>query len=134
MKPNFRILVVDDDPLVKQTLAMALQDVCQAQVWAAANGEEGVELAELHKPDLLLLDLDMPGLDGLGVCQQLAQHGDMAQTKIWIVTGLTLDSELIRELSTYTDQILRKPISLTKLIEEIQARISPHGPRLQLLE
>jgi len=134
MKPRFRILVVDDDPLLKQTLAMALEEVLQAQVWAAANGEQAVDLAQRHKPDLILLDLDMPGLDGTGVCRELAQHEDMAQAKVWIVTGLPLDPEKIRELSSHADRILRKPISLTLLVEEIEAQISPQGPSLQLLE
>jgi two-component system phosphate regulon response regulator PhoB len=125
-----RILVVDDDALVTQTLAGALEDTCAAQVWAAGSGEEGERLAALHKPDLILLDLDMPGRDGLDVCRALREHEDMANTTIWILTGLAPDSDRMQTAVALADQVLLKPVSLADLTLAIQVTITPRGPWL----
>jgi CheY-like chemotaxis protein len=131
MGPVVRILVVDDDALVTQTLAGALEETCPAQVWAAGSGEEGLRLAALHKPDLILLDLDMPGRDGLDVCRALREREDMGNTAIWILTGLSPDAEAMKTAATLADQVLRKPVSLADLTLAIQATITPQGPWLR---
>lgn len=131
MKPVFRILVVDDDALLAHTLAAALEDTCQAQVWAAGNGQEGERLAALHQPDLVLLDLDMPGVDGLDVCQELRRQPHLDGTVIWILTGLPPESERLAEGAAVADRILLKPVSLGELTQAIQEAITPVGPRLQ---
>lgn len=131
MKPVLRLLVVDDDPLVTRTLAGALAETCEAQVWSAGSGEEGVRLAALHQPDLVLLDLDMPGVDGRDVCRALRQEEALSSTSIWILTGLASDSPLLQEAATLADRVLIKPVSLLELTLAIQETIIPHGPLLQ---
>jgi CheY-like chemotaxis protein len=131
MKPVFRILVVDDDPLLTHTLAGALQETCQAQVWAAGSGQEGVRLVALHQPDLVLLDLDMPGVDGLDVCRALRRPQQATNSAIWILTGLPPESERLQETAALADRVLLKPISLMELTLAIQETITPHGPRLE---
>jgi DNA-binding response OmpR family regulator len=131
MSPVLRILVVDDDALVTQTLAGALEDTCQAQVWAAGSGEEGVRLAGLHKPDLILLDLDMPGRDGLDVCRAVREQPDTRETTIWILTGLSPEAERMKTATALADQVLLKPVSLGDLTLAIRATITPKGPWLR---
>ena len=131
MDPVLRILVVDDDTLVTQTLAGALEDTCSAQVWAAGSGEEGVRLAALHKPDLILLDLDMPGRDGLDVCRAVREQPDTRETTIWILTGLPPEAERMETAAALADQVLIKPVSLGDLTLAIQATITPKGPWLR---
>ena len=134
MKPALRILVVDDDPLVTRTLAEALRETCEAQVWAAGDGREGARLAALYQPDLVLLDLDMPGTDGLAVCHELRSHRATAGTTIWILTGLAPEADLRQETSAVADRVLIKPVSLLELTLAIQEAIVPAGPRLQWVE
>ena len=131
MGPVLRILVVDDDALITHTLAGALADACEAQVWSAGSGEEGARLAALHRPDLILMDLDMPGVDGRDVCRDLRRQEALSATTIWILTGLTRESPLVQEAATLADRVLQKPVSLQELIAAIQETITPRGPRLQ---
>lgn len=131
MKPVFRILVVDDDAPLAHTLAAALAETCQAQVWTAGNGTEGKRLAALHQPDLVLLDLDMPGVDGLNVCRELRQQPQLDGTAIWILTGLPPESERLAQGAAVADRILLKPVSLAELTTAIEEAITPVGPRLQ---
>jgi len=128
MSAPLRILVVDDDLLVKRTVAAALADVCAAQVWEARTGQEGLSLAALHRPDLILLDLDLPDMDGLAVCEAL--RGDEQPAAIWILTGLAADQDLIRAATRLADRVIQKPISLAELSQAILERIVPHGPPL----
>jgi DNA-binding response OmpR family regulator len=133
MSLQLRILIVEDDPLVKQTLAAALEASCDAQLWTAATGDQGLALATLHRPDLLLLDLNVPGLKGQEVCAAIAERSDMIATRIWIMTGLTMDAESRETLACYADRILEKPLSVATLSEEIRSLIQPQGPPLQWL-
>ena len=128
MSAPLRILVVDDDLLVKRTVAAALADVCAAQVWEARTGQEGLGLAALHRPDLILLDLDLPDMDGLAVCEALRR--DEQSVAIWILTGLAADQDLIRAATRLADRVIQKPISIVELSQAILERIVPHGPPL----
>ncbi|HET7085134.1 MAG TPA: response regulator transcription factor [Rhizomicrobium sp.] len=65
-----RIILVDDDPLVLRTFSRALQSSCEV-VASADNGEEGLEAAVRLAPDVMIVDLNMPGLDGLEVCRRV---------------------------------------------------------------
>jgi DNA-binding response OmpR family regulator len=130
---QLRILVVEDDPLVKQTLAAALEATCGAQVWTAATGDQGLALATLHKPDLILMDLDVPGLDGQEVCAAVGERSDMIGSRIWIITGLTVDDDTREALGCYADRIIVKPLSVATLSTEILEQIPPLGPPLQWL-
>lgn len=132
MSAPLRILVVDDDLLVKRTVAAALADVCAAQVWEARTGEEGLSLAALHRPDLILLDLDLPDMDGLRVCEVLRADGH-PQAAIWILTGLAADPDLIQAAMRLADRVIQKPISIAELSRAILDRIVPHGPPLSWL-
>lgn len=131
MTPILRLLVVDDDALVTRTLAEALAETCQAQVWSAGSGTEGVRLAALHQPDLVLLDLDMPGLDGGEACRALRQGEALTDTQVWILTGLPPDAPLLQEAAALADRVLIKPVSLLELTLAIQDSVVPHGPRLE---
>lgn len=131
MNCALRILLVEDDPLIKQTLAAALEASCGAQVWTASTGDQGLVLAGLHRPDLILLDLDVQGLHGLEVCAAVAERSDMIATRIWVLTGVTLETEMHERLAAFADRIIPKPLSVAKLSEEILEQIEPQGPPLQ---
>ena len=64
------ILVIDDDELVSRTLQRALK-MYEHQVMTASSGIEGLQLARRHRPDLFILDIMMPGVDGYQVCRQI---------------------------------------------------------------
>ncbi|HSB71860.1 MAG TPA: response regulator [Candidatus Methylomirabilis sp.] len=86
------ILVVDDQPF----FVSMMQNLLQSQgyrVVAASNGDEGLALAKKHKPDAILLDIEMPGKNGFVVCQALKQDADLKHIPVIILTA-TQDTKL----------------------------------------
>ena len=133
MKPWLRILVVDDDPLLKEVLSAALSELVEAQVWATGNGEEAISLVCEHQPDLVLLDLDLPGLSGLEVCERLAQTVAGRRLRVWIMTGMELEGDTVARLRQYSERVVFKPVDFAELIHDIEALGLPQRPSLELL-
>jgi DNA-binding NarL/FixJ family response regulator len=133
MSTQLRILLVESDPLVRQALTAALGGACGAEVWNTASTEQGLDLALTHKPDLVLMDLGVPGIDGLALCQAIAEHSELMMTKLWIMTGVTLDEQTRAALACYADRLIQMPISAAVLCAEVRALIEPSGPPLQWL-
>ena len=115
------ILVVDDDPLVRRIITKSL--IAEGyEAMAASSGAEGLELARAHPPDLILLDLMMPGLDGYAVCDQLRQSYQTANVPVIMLTALDQTEAKVRGLKTGADDYITKPFDL----EELQTRIGAH--------
>jgi CheY-like chemotaxis protein len=93
---GYKVLVVDDEPDVCAFLSTVLEDN-GAEVLVATNGEEGLELLRKEKPDLLTLDLSMPGMDGGKVFETLRNDPEIANTRVFIVSGKPELRKLIYE-------------------------------------
>src|SRR5437588_7388652 len=111
-----RLLVVDDEPpiqrILRRNLSMGGYDVLVAD-----NGKQAVEMVQLHQPDLILLDLCLPGeFDGLEVCRQVRQ---LVQTPIIILSAVSEEKQKVKALDLGADDYLTKPFSN----EELQARV-----------
>jgi len=111
-----RLLVVDDEPpiqrILRRNLSMGGYDVLVAD-----NGKQAVEMVQLHQPDLILLDLFLPGeFDGLEVCRQVRQ---LVQTPIIILSAITEEKQKVEALDLGADDYLTKPFSN----DELQARV-----------
>jgi two-component system alkaline phosphatase synthesis response regulator PhoP len=83
---GYKILVVDDEPDVCEFLSMVLEDN-GATVLTASDGEEGLTLARKESPDLITLDLSMPGMDGGKVFETLRKDPELSSTRVCIVSG-----------------------------------------------
>jgi CheY-like chemotaxis protein len=80
------ILIIDDQPFfINMQQAMLKQQ--GYQVLSSTSGPEGLKLAKKHKPDLILLDIEMPGMDGFAVCEQLKQDQELREIPVIILTG-----------------------------------------------
>lgn len=111
-----RILVVDDELLIQRTLRKNLL-IEGYDVLVACEGQQAVEMARLHQPDLILLDLCLPGaLDGLDVCAQVRQ---LTQTPIIVLSALGDERQKVRALDEGADDYLTKPFGN----DELQARV-----------
>jgi len=115
-----RILVVDDDRIIveilKQSLALAGYDVT-----SAADGKEGLALARALKPDLILLDVMMPKLDGYSVCLQLKEDPATQLIPIIILTALTDRDDKLKALEVGADEFIRKPPDRQELLIRIKS-------------
>jgi diguanylate cyclase (GGDEF)-like protein len=117
-----RILLIDDDPLIRQLVVRALSDAT-LQVLEASSGLEGIAVATAHPPDLILLDVMMPGMDGYEVCNRLRQQSSTVNVPIIILTALDqIDSKIIG-LRTGADDYMTKPFDMRELRMRVEAHL-----------
>ncbi len=128
-----RILVVDDESLIADSLCYSLR-LEGFEVDAAADGPEALRLAELQPPDLVVLDLILPSLDGVEVCRRLRQA---SQVPIIMLTARSEEADRIAGLETGADDYLPKPFSFRELLAHIRALLRrvalDHYPRADSL-
>jgi len=112
-----RILFVDDDPVVLQTVSYSLKKEGY-EVIAAENGQDALESFGPSKPDLVILDIMMPGIDGIEVCRLLRQT---SRVPIIMLTARGEELDRILGLETGADDYLPKPFSFRELLAHIRA-------------
>jgi DNA-binding NarL/FixJ family response regulator len=94
-----RVLLVDDDALVRSGLRMMLAGATSLEVVAeAADGREVLGAVDLHRPDVVLMDIRMPGVDGLDATRQIAEAADLAHVHVLILTTFDHDEYVIEAL------------------------------------
>ena len=117
-----RILVVDDIlPNVKLLEAKLKNEYYE--VFTATNGEEALKKADAERPDLILLDIMMPGMDGYEVCRRLKDNADLAHIPVVMVTALTDPEDKVRGLEVGADDFLSKPINDTALMARVRSLV-----------
>jgi two-component system response regulator MprA len=126
---NPRVLVADDDRAIRESLARALE-LEGYDVTAVANGADALTRAKDASPDVLVLDLMMPSVDGLTVCRVLRAEGD--RTPILMLTARTETSDRVAGLDAGADDYLPKPFDLAELLARLRALlrrvVEPSGP------
>jgi len=113
-----RILVVEDDPDISHLLEIHLRDNAY-QVDVVGNGIDGLERASNHRYQLIVLDLMLPGIDGLEVCRRL--HGQMVNVPILMLTARTSEIDRVLGLELGADDYLTKPFSIMELKARVKA-------------
>jgi two-component system, OmpR family, KDP operon response regulator KdpE len=114
-----RILVVDDNPRYVRLIRINLE-ASGYTVLSAANGDEAIELAARVNPDLILLDINMPGKDGFDACQQIRQFSSVP---IIMLTAFTQVESIVKGLDAGADDYITKPLSAEELLARIRARL-----------
>lgn len=116
------ILVVDDVPanvkLLEAKLSAEYYDVVTAR-----NGFEAIEKAREHKPDLILLDVMMPGMDGFEACRQMKQDMSISHIPVVMVTALSEVSDRVKGLEAGADDFITKPINDTALFARVRSLV-----------
>ena len=113
------ILIADDEPDILEIINYNLQAEGY-EVITAKNGNEAIELAKRNKPDLIILDVMMPGKTGFEVCKILRALPSFQETVIIFLTALNDDSTQIKGLETGGDDYLTKPFNLEELLLRIE--------------
>lgn len=117
-----RILVVDDTPAnVKLLEAKLLQEYYE--VITAVNGMEAIEKAKTEHPDIILLDVMMPGMDGFEVCQRLRADDETMHIPVVMVTALSEKSDRIHGLEVGADDFLTKPVNDMALFARVKSLV-----------
>ncbi|UAY52370.1 response regulator [Ferruginibacter albus] len=115
-----KILIADDEADILEIIQFNLQAEGY-EVFTAKNGDEAIELAKMHQPDLIILDIMMPGKNGIEVCNILRLQPAFKDTLIVFLTALSDEGTEIRGLETGADDYLTKPISPKVLVSKVNA-------------
>lgn len=123
MSDKALVLIVDDSPTNLQLLASCVKDDHRVKV--ATNGEQCIEIAKTNpKPDLILLDVEMPGMSGYQVCQQLKSCEMTSEIPIIFVTGLLGDKDEEKGLALGAVDYITKPIRPAIVIARVKTHIT----------
>ena len=119
MADKIRILIVDDLPETRENVRKLLQFESDVEVIAqAGNGEQAIEMAKKHIPDVILMDINMPGIDGIGACQRITQAVPVSQI---IIMSVQSESDYLRRaMLAGARDFLTKPMSGEELITAIR--------------
>jgi DNA-binding response OmpR family regulator len=115
-----QILVVEDDPIIRQTVDYALRRA-GFDTRTSADGREALEIARLHHPDVILLDLMLPGMDGFTFAEQIRKTDE--DVAIIMVTALDQERDKVRGLDAGADDYMTKPFSVEELLARVRANL-----------
>jgi DNA-binding response OmpR family regulator len=115
-----KILIVEDDRSIADVLAYNLDEIGY-EVQCAYNGQTGVEKAKLIMPDVIVLDVMLPGIDGLEVCRRLRATPETQNAKILMLTAKAEEGDQLVGFSVGADDYVIKPFSVRILMERIKA-------------
>ena len=123
IKKDLTIMVVEDYDdtrvLLRQSLEMLGYSVVEA-----CNGQEAVDIADRERPDLILMDLDLPILDGIAATQCIRQKPELGSVPIVAVTAYPMSYSHVKAFAKGCDEYMRKPIDMIEL-ERVVARFLP---------
>ncbi|MGH8953020.1 MAG: response regulator [Acidimicrobiia bacterium] len=114
-----RVLVIEDEPGLADSVRYAL-DIEGFDVLVADSGVTGLESARVNQPDLVLLDLMLPGMSGLDVCRQIRLSSDVP---IIMLTAKDAESDKVASLELGADDYMTKPFSMRELVARIRAQL-----------
>ena len=128
--PRKRVLVVDDDPEVVKVICQALGRTGLYELASAPNGfNAGLEVSRF-RPDLLLLDLMMPYIDGFEVCRTVKSDPDTKHMLVLVVTGFAQEEFIRQALECGADGWLAKPFKMAQLTQSVEALLSKKTSRI----
>jgi two-component system alkaline phosphatase synthesis response regulator PhoP len=120
LKEKPKILFVEDDLSLQKSISYILEKE-GFDVVCSKTGEEAVELARKESPDLILLDLILPGIDGFDVCELLKKDSQTEKIFIIMLTGRGMVNEIVKGLELYADDYITKPFEPKILLARIHA-------------
>jgi DNA-binding response OmpR family regulator len=114
-----KVLIIEDEPDILDVVRLALVPDGY-QILAATTGEKALEMAVTDPPDLILLDIMLPGRSGLDVCQQLKNDPHTQEIPIIILTARALDSDIQAGYQAGCDEYIVKPFDVLSLAERVR--------------
>ncbi len=116
-----KILIIEDDRFLRELISRKLISE-NYQICQASDGEEGVRVAKAEKPDLILLDLILPGIDGFEVLGKIRQAAEVGQTPVIILSNLGQKEDIERGIKLgATDYLIKAHFTPGEIIEKISA-------------
>ncbi len=120
------ILVIEDDTTIRDMLSFSLEQA-EYSVLSAKNGEIGLELAFGNNPDLILLDLMLPKMDGFTLCKRIREKDE--KVPVLMLTALDSEKDILKGFDSGADDYITKPFSTALLLARITANLRRSGQR-----
>lgn len=117
---NNKILIIDDNAQDRKIMERFLNKAGFAKILFAEKGEEGIEKARSERPDLVIIDTLLPGIDGFEVCQQIRQIQGLSMLKIIIITGFIDAIDAVKAKRMGADDYCVKTSDFAPLIESLK--------------
>jgi DNA-binding response OmpR family regulator len=121
-----KVLIVDDEPGIIVALQFLMEQNGYATI-VAFSGEEAMEAVAQHHPDLILLDIMLPVVDGFEVCQRVRENPDWNDIRIVLVTALGSEVNVTKGLDLGADAYITKPFSNADLVAKVKELIECRG-------
>ena len=126
-----KVLIVEDDRSIQMVLELVLSRMAKCEVITAADGKEGLDKLKLHKPDVVLLDLMLPTMDGFEICQSAKADDSTRHIPIIFLTAQPQPSSITRAMSLGAIGYIIKPFDPLTLLNQINEALDKvQAPRL----
>ena len=125
---NIKILIADDDEDICSVLEIMLKK--NYQVHVVHRGDAAWKYIEEHKPDIAILDLVMPGIDGLEICNRIKDNEELSRIRVIIITATTRDKELpdrVWQMASGADSFISKPFDANRVVQVVQDLVQSHS-------
>lgn len=115
-----KILLVEDEESIIQLLTVTFGDVSDYEILVARDGDMALQVAREKLPDIVLLDIGLPKINGIEVCRLLKSDPSLSRTKIIILSGMVQNSDRNQAQEAGADAFINKPFSLNTLTDEVE--------------
>ena len=123
-----KIVLIEDDPGIRTVIRLALKGAGFTSICETGNGTDGLALVQREKPALVILDLMLPGMDGLAVCSAIRRTPSVSGTSIVMLTARTAEEDVVRGLELGADDYITKPFSNAILVARVKAALRRTAP------
>jgi DNA-binding response OmpR family regulator len=115
-----KILIVEDEEDIIELLSAVFDDLSDYKVLYARDGEEALKIARLDSPDVILLDIQLPKLNGYKICKLIKSDPAMSLAKVLMLSGMAQTSDWLKAQEAGADDYIVKPFSSAALVEKVE--------------
>ena len=123
---SFKVLYVEDDSDNRELIRQILRKYSNVELLCAQDGESGVELARDQLPDLILMDINLPGMNGVAAFRELRGEENTASIPVIAMSADALASEIKKVVDEGFSTYITKPIDISSFIQTLEAALSTH--------
>ena len=114
-----KILIVDDEPNIVMTLEYTFKK-SNYEVFIARDGQEALDILKTNFPDVIILDIMMPMVDGFATLEQIRKDDNLQHTKVMFLSAKNKESDFEKGLALGADAYMTKPFSIKKVVEKVE--------------
>lgn len=114
-----KILIVDDEPNIVMTLEYTFKK-SNYEVFIARDGQEALDILKTNYPDIIILDIMMPMVDGFATLEQIRKDDNLQHTKVMFLSAKNKESDIEKGLELGADAYMTKPFSIKKVVEKVE--------------